>query len=735
MGVSNSEHRGDTGEARIGTDHFRNSSRYVDQPAEKLYLGSDGKLGKNCTSWQGAGRHATVKSGGGVFCKKCGARRIDAQLGLEPTPEEHVENMVRVFREVRRVLRSDGSCWMNYGDVYASWHKKYEMVTGVKSKDLVGVPWMLARALQADGWYLRSCIIWFKVNPMPESCTDRPTKSYEYIFLLTKEPRYFYDAEAVREKGTGRAPGNKRYKYDGLPGHETKQNLTADVVHDTHNLRDVWIIPTAPYADAHFACVDAETECLTSKGWRLHNKLKPGDTAAQYDLETQKLSWGTVEDVARYRVSEQEMIVSTNRDLRVKLTPNHRCVIQRRRGRTREMMPPVVVRADELKQSHRVPTAAEWDFDGDMSLPLEWAELLGWYIAEGHACKCSPSVEIYQSESANPKHCRRIERLLRQTGAEWTMAQMSREYRGRTTLQNVYKVMGYAAARLRELAPKKHVPAASLMWSRDRAMALLRGLVHGDGSIREDGRACFIQKSKRDVGLVQALALRCGLSACVSKRYGCKTWVCYLTRSRYRSFRGTNGAGTGPMRQLYTGVVWCPKLPLGTWVARRQGRVFITGNTYPPELVRRCVKAGTSEKGCCKKCGAPWVRIVERTGGSVGEAWHDHTDDAGTGNNKTGSSAGYQRRTKGWEPGCGCGADVIPCTVLDPFGGAGTTALAASGDLERHTTLIELNEKYARMAKRRIVKAGTLWMDVKLLRKKGKKKRGRPTLKVPPEDV
>lgn len=153
-------------------------------------------------------------------CGKCGAIRVDAQLGLEATPEEYVANMVAVFREVRRVLRNDGTVWLNLGDSYASQATNSDaggsfqaergayragrpdrrgVQTGMKPKDLVGIPWMVAFALRADGWYLRSDIIWAKTNPMPESVTDRPTKAHEMVFLLSKSPRYYFDSEAVRE--------------------------------------------------------------------------------------------------------------------------------------------------------------------------------------------------------------------------------------------------------------------------------------------------------------------------------------------------------------------------------------------------------------------------------------------------------------------------------------------------------------------------------------------------------
>jgi len=145
----------------------------------------------------------------------------NGQLGLEKTPEEYVEKMVAVFNEVWRVLRDDGTLWLNLGDSYAGTHTTYEGKQnkwqhgeypgrkevgqpnhGLKPKDLVGIPWRLAFALQAAGWYLRSDIIWSKPNPMPESVTDRPTKAHEYLFLLTKNKKYYYDGEAIKEEVT-----------------------------------------------------------------------------------------------------------------------------------------------------------------------------------------------------------------------------------------------------------------------------------------------------------------------------------------------------------------------------------------------------------------------------------------------------------------------------------------------------------------------------------------------------
>jgi DNA modification methylase len=187
----------------------------------------------------------------------------EGQGGLEETPEEHVEWIVGVFREIRRVLRPDGTAWVNYGDCYANGCQS------LKPKDLVGMPWRVAFALQADGWYLRSDIIWSKPNPMPESVTDRPTKAHEYIFLLAHPEsggRYFFDADAVKEESANhwnpkKCFGTPRKKQETMTERQLSMQRTqfaSDTHHDDfektgRNLRDVWHIATQPYPEAHFA--------------------------------------------------------------------------------------------------------------------------------------------------------------------------------------------------------------------------------------------------------------------------------------------------------------------------------------------------------------------------------------------------------------------------------------------------------------------------------------------------
>lgn len=205
---------------------------------------------------------------------------VDGQIGLEPTPDEYVARMVEVFREVRRVLRDDGTLWLNLGDSYAhptkgtggGWaadpnnyaHKaqafgarKFSM-GDAKPKDLLGIPWRVAFALQADGWYLRQDIIWHKPNPMPESVRDRCTKAHEYIFLLSKSPKYYFDAEAIKEPAIH---AGRVVEYDGTqknsvaaadPRMRTRIAKTT-TVGDKRNRRSVWTVATKPFKGAHFA--------------------------------------------------------------------------------------------------------------------------------------------------------------------------------------------------------------------------------------------------------------------------------------------------------------------------------------------------------------------------------------------------------------------------------------------------------------------------------------------------
>lgn len=240
----------------------------------------------------------------GSACHQCGARRIDAQLGLEPTPEEYVAALAGVFREVHRVLRDDGTCWLNLGDSYCTTPRG----NGLKHKDLVGIPWRVAFALQADGWYLRQWMPWIKRNPMPENVQDRPTSACEVIFLLTKAGTYLYDYDAVakkmapsslprlahmkavrrsdKQRGHSRKHAGFNARWDAMEKaqqRETRAFRNSDLFlgsltapHGIIGSDDeilAFDVATKPYTEAHFATfpTDLVTPCILAGS-------RPGDT-------------------------------------------------------------------------------------------------------------------------------------------------------------------------------------------------------------------------------------------------------------------------------------------------------------------------------------------------------------------------------------------------------------------------------------------------------------------------
>lgn len=221
-------------------------------------------------------------------CPLCGAVRVDKQIGLEESPEEYIDRLINVFREVKRVLKDDGTLWLNIGDSYwgsgsRGWDfdgKLTEAIKvqagskgtislqnlpklvgnrdGYKNKDLIGIPWMLAFALRADGWYLRQDIIWHKPNPMPESVKDRCVRSHEYIFLLSKKRNYYFDYQAIQEDAVSTydsRTGEGRIAYEGkrTDGNDEKAQQSFVWISEKRNKRDVWSIPPSTISEAHFA--------------------------------------------------------------------------------------------------------------------------------------------------------------------------------------------------------------------------------------------------------------------------------------------------------------------------------------------------------------------------------------------------------------------------------------------------------------------------------------------------
>lgn len=226
------------------------------------------------------------------ICPRCGAKREDLQIGLEQTPQAFIEELCKVFDEIWRVLKDDGTIWVNLGDSYSSFRDSKAVpdslrngdgtavpqdanrnpanlkASGLKHKDLIGIPWRFAFAMQERGWYLRQDIIWHKPNPMPESVTDRCTKSHEYIFLMSKQPKYFFDNQAIKEDALtepmARDKNAEGYQANYAKGDRFSAGERVYGADGKRNKRDVWSVAVRPYKDAHFATYPTEliTPCI-----------------------------------------------------------------------------------------------------------------------------------------------------------------------------------------------------------------------------------------------------------------------------------------------------------------------------------------------------------------------------------------------------------------------------------------------------------------------------------------
>lgn len=251
-----------------GNDVSCDHETAIEKWTQKNFLRSAGVTGLGN---QGGAARARLRE-----CPGCGASRVDVQIGLEETPAEYVSKIVEAFREVRRVLKDDGTLWLNLGDSYSNDNKwggstsgkhvqglhgksgaRDRRVTGLAPKNLIGIPWRVAFALQDDGWILRSDIIWHKNNPMPESVADRPTKSHEYIFLFAKSERYYYCADAIREECVTESNVRNRAKEGGWANGALLTPIGKGEREWNHplgrNKRSVWTVNTQPYPGAHFA--------------------------------------------------------------------------------------------------------------------------------------------------------------------------------------------------------------------------------------------------------------------------------------------------------------------------------------------------------------------------------------------------------------------------------------------------------------------------------------------------
>lgn len=727
-----------------------------------------------------------------------GGEHYAGQIGSERTPAEYIDSLIDCTREWMRVLKPSGSMFINLGDKYTTtlhsynyrdpgtytratpqpdgewsktgWHGKpnvqperQEPNAPPKSLMLLPERYRIACADRL-GLIVRAVVVWAKINPLPESVTDRVRRSHEDWVHLVKQPRYYAAVDTIRQPHTGnahdRGPNARVQSWQSGKGvtHRTGHGRPADFNPLGALPGSVWEIATEPLVVPehlgvdHYACVDADTEIMTRRGWLRHDEVRAGDEVAGYDLDTGLVRWTTCHGVHRYDY-DSDLIAVDKRDLSMRLTPNHRTVVQKRRGIHGHRGPVEVVRADELAPQHFIPRSAEWE-DGQptKSIGADLAALCGWIAAEGWYHP-SGNVYVYQSPDANPDHVDTIRNLLTRLAPEYpptidrgvypsrdrwrvraqhngqrlnlgsyaTRAEAQAvwrawrdehdldgirevtkvyEWRGRPAPLTTWRLPRGLAGEIRRLMPDKRFTWDLANLPADEARALLNAFIDGDGHRRPDGRISVFQHldNKVTVDVLQAIAVRLGYKTSLRDSGG--RWVLYLTTGgRSITLRGTNGVLNPIPRKHYKGIVWCPTTGTGTFIARRNGQVFITGNSYPTALPRRII-LGWSPSGICVECGQGRRPVVDRERAvgmnATGAIW----SRAGRHSNITGRQHAERSEHTITGEACACPeptAPTRPSVVLDPFGGTGTTALVAKA-LGRHGISVDRSMDYCRLA-------------------------------------
>lgn len=714
-----------------------------------------------------------------------GGEHYGGQIGSEPTPTDFLCALWAVMDEAWRVLKPGGSAWINLGDKYAGsgghnnagvggtgrGPSSYNKAADVRNKSLMGLPWRFALGLSCpelhraplepavcwhdDGpgacrtckprtfpqWVLRAEVVWSKPNGLPESVTDRVRRSHEQWFHLTKLPRYFAAVDEVREaSATGDRVmfQSKRGQSRGMPPRGPSD--LAPVVQANHPLGklpgSVWTIASEPLKVPehlgvdHFACLDEATEILTERGWLTHDQLSEGDTVAGYNLDLGRAEWTTCHAVHRYD-HNGPLVAVEKRGLSMRLTPNHRVLAHKRKGRSGARGPMQVIRADELTAAHFILQSAEWESYERKAIGVDLAALLGWVAAEGWVTETG-QVRLCQSVTANPEHVDTIDGILGRLDlppadrSERTKyrsvldvvkrTSTIREWRGRPSEVVTWALPLGLSQEITRLLPGKRLTWDLLGLPENERRALLDSFIDGDGHRRPDGRSAVYQKDRRNLDVLQAVAVTLGYRTRLTTEP--TRYVLYLTTGdRSVTLRGTNGASDPIPTEHHTGTVWCPTTGTGTFVARRNGKVFITGNSFPQEWPRRII-LGWSPSGICTACGEGRRPVVAKEYRTI---HHQKTDNRSKSMRDSGEQGGGIGRLASERPhgvaatpatitgyACACpdtSAPTRPAVVLDPFAGTGTTVMTARA-LGRYGVGLDLSADYLRLASWRVFQSG-----------------------------
>lgn len=514
---------------------------------------------------------------------------VGGQIGLESTPEEYVATMVAVFREVKRVLRDDGTCWLNLGDSYsgsgkggqseekrsANWQPIYierrKPANGAKPKDLIGIPWRVAFALQADGWTLRSDIVWNKPNPMPESVSDRPTRSHEYIFMFSKAKW----VGPPRRQYADISDSDARWLAMFL---DTEGNIT--VKRSTQASGKTTYGIQLGFANSHRGLLE-QAQRIIGRGTILD---RPGRNAPMYYLQVSNIQAA---------------------DLLHRIYPFF--IVKQRQARLGIYLQEILADSQQERHAKNGLHARQRYRSDDYTAKLE----LLWATNKA------------LNHFGNPN----IDWIPEPTFGRWD----SQPY------------------------------------------------FYDADAIREDGKDWSTG--------------------------GPGTGI--LETHHYHPKNGGNAGLKAIAARYKTGEQSSKRNKRSVWTVNSEPTPEAHFATFPQKLIEPCILAGTSEKGCCAQCGAPRVRMLgEATGGAIGKAWLDHSGDAEKGNFKTASSKGYQPApTTGWRASCAHDAPSVPCVVLDPFIGSGTTGKVCER-LGRRWVGIELSPAYLTIASKRTAQIG-----------------------------
>jgi len=603
------------------------------------------------------------------------------EIGLEPTLDLYINHLMDVMSELKRVLKKTGVIFWNHGDCYGGsaggfydnpdykgislgsshYRIKRKQAPDTKPKCMALQNYrFIMRCVDELGLILRNVIIWYKPNHMPSSVKDRFTNAYEPVFMLVKSRKYWFDLDAVREphKLPNAKSKNAPNKYKGY-GNPTYSGFEWDASQHPlgKNPGDVWAIPTQPFPEAHFACVIPDTKILTIDGWKRYTEIGKYDKwnckhilVATYNFETKKIEYQPLQYIREYDY-DGYLIHVGNRDLDILMTPNHRNVVLKRNGREE------VVLAENLAYGDKIKVWAPVDYRIEYSIGEVWAELVGWIISEGHY-KQGKYIEIYQNAGGNED---RIDYLLNKAQIPYSKSVQEIEYKGQIKEQVTWFISRCAFTDwMYQYVPNKKLNRLLVSLPKNELKALLKGLISGDGHKRkDDGRMSFIQKDEECVGWFEILAMRCGYHTITSRKND--VWVVYLTKREAIGIRNTNGKGKSIQKVYYKGKVWCPRTPDGTWIAKRNGRIFITGNTFPEKLVEPMIKAGCPQ-WICKKCGKARERITITELRNRNENIVPSVVSSVKAS-RAGDSIHY---TLDWT-NCGCNAGWENGVVLDPF--------------------------------------------------------------------